>query len=409
MTISNTVEQALAAAGFNSANWVPEHEPYAHILTQTRFAMIALFGNEDIDPEAKFDKTKIKKVPALIKSTPSSSMNPKIDQYTTLPTTFTVNGAVTGLAAGADKTVTLVSTAGIKAYDVHRDKATGSEVIVISVTNTTQYVVRPFTGGVSGDGSDNIANGATLEFVNNAYQDGATFGDGFRSTPAQNSNYMQISIEEYGIGFVEEELKKYPGESNQFMTRRQLARIRHNHGREMRMLFGSSVANTTAVSGATIYGAAGLLGLSTREINAGGSITMDEWNSDIMPLIAQYGSGDYHAMLGSKAGAVWTNLAAELIQTTRQDRVYGNKVKRIETAVENLVLHPTEPMNRRDGEMLFFQPGMLERKYFPKFNSVHLTAVGARNVAKNVNAYMTVETLIPRNQDVICLVKGVLA
>ena len=128
MAITNTVESALAAAGFNSANWVPEHEPYAHIVTQKRFSLIAMIGNEDLDPKAGFSKTKIKKVPGLIRSEPSSSMHPKIAQYIPLPTEFTANGAVTGLAAGANKSVTLDSTAGLQQYDILRDRATGSEV-----------------------------------------------------------------------------------------------------------------------------------------------------------------------------------------------------------------------------------------------------------------------------------------
>lgn len=409
MPISNTVEDALAIAGFNSSSWVPEHEPYAHIITQNRFGFLTLLGNDDLGPKGDFKKTNMIRVPGLITSEASSSMQPKIDQYVELPTLFTVNGAVTGWVAGTAKNITLESTGGLTADGVIRNKATGAEYRVVSVTSSTVVSAKPFGGGAAGDGLDDIADDAEMEYLGKSSVDGKTFGDGVRSTPDQNYNYMNIDPHEYGIGWVEQELKKYPGENNQLDIRRKLARVQCNQGREMRLLFGSRVANALVDSSGTVYSSAGLLGFSTRELDVGGSVTLAEWNSDVMPFITQYGGGDYHAMTGGKALGVWANMAADQIRTKRTDEIYGNKVMRVQTSVEQLVLHGTEPMNRRDGEMLMFQPNMVVRKYFPKFNSTHIENVNAQNTMKKVNLYMTVECIILRNEDVVSLIKGVLS
>jgi hypothetical protein len=409
MVITNTVEGQLALMGFDSGNWVPEHEPYANLITQKRFGFLALLGNTDVSPEAKFDKTNFNEVPGLIGSSPSNSVQPKIDQYLTLPTEFT-NGAsaVTGWVAGTAKNVTLVSTAGIKAYDVLTDRATGSEISVVSVTSSTVVSAKPLAGGVSGNGTDDIAAGATLD-LGSAWVDGATFGDGLRSTPETDYNYMQIQVDEYGEGLFIADNKYYPGQNSRLDVLRDQTRVLHNQKRELRMLFGSRSANTTVNSTGTIFTAAGLTGFSNRAIDAGGSVTLDEWNSEIMPDVTQYGGGDYHAMVGSKATAVWSKLAYGQIRTDPSDMKYGNRVRRVLSDYEEITLHGTDPMDKRPGEMLMFQPKLIQRKHFPKFNSVHLPEIQARNTAKKVNAYATVECIIPRNKDVIVTVEGVLA
>lgn len=409
MAISTTVEAQIALAGFNSSLWVPEHEPYANIISQRRYGFLAMLGNDDISPKANFGKTNIKRVPGLIRSSTSNSMQPKIDQYVETPTLFTANGAVTGWAAGTAQNITLDATGGLTANSVLRNKTTGAEYHVASVTSSTVVSAKPLGGGANGDGLDNIADNAEMEYLGKVYPDGATFGEGVRQTPAQNSNYMTIDVHEYGVGMIENELIKYPGQNNQVENRRKLARIQCNQGRELRMLFGSKVANTDISSTVTHYASAGLLGFSSRELDVGGSLTLAEFNSDVMPFVAQYGGGDFHAMVGGKTLGVWTNLAADNVRTRRTDRMYGNRVSRIETASEEIVLHPTEPMNRRDGEMLFFQPDLIERKYFAKFNSTHVDNIQAQNVMKMAKGYITVECIIPRNEDVISLVTGVLA
>jgi len=407
MTISNTFSNAVALSSDQSSNWVPEHEPLAHIITQASLGFLTLLGNEDIMTDAMFKKTNIKRIPSLIKSVQSNSMNPKVDQYVSLPMEFEANAAATSMTAGSDKSVTFVATGGMKKYDLLKNRTTGAVIIVISITSATVAVIQPFAGGTSTDGSDDIASGQKFDLTGAAYIDGATFGEGHVATPAQNDNYQQFTVDEYGVGILRKQLHLFPGETNQMEVNRLNARIAHNRKRELAFLFGVKAANTVVDTAATIYSMNGLTGLSTREVDAGGSLTMDELNKVIMPDIAQYGTGEFHAMCGNTPLAVFANIAKDFIRTTQQEQTLGNRIERIRTTLADIVLHGTDPMNNRTGEMLFFIPALLERKYLGNLNSVHLSDVSANNVMKDTGAYATCETLIPRNEDVIVTLTGV--
>jgi len=410
MAITNTHSNAVKLAQDNSGLWVPEYEPFANIIDQERFPFLTLLGGEDIDPSGQFGATKKRTVPALIQSEKSSSMEPKIVTHLPIPVKFTVNGAATSLSSGSTKAVTLDATGGLKKYALLRARATGSVVIVDAITSTTVVSVYPFTGGTSGDGSDNIADNETFDLIGYAYPDGASYGDGISTTPATASNYMQFHVNEYGQGILAKEQKRYPGESNTLEIERLEALIQHNRGRENAMVFGKKSENTSVTGYGTVYSQDGLINLSTRTIDAGGSITYDEWESSVMPSVVENGgAGNLHALTGYKPLAVFNNIARDYIQTDRKDTVFGNKVKRLETGVGDLVLHGAQYMDSRDGQMIIFNPSLLKRKYLGNLNTVHMEHVEAQNALKEVHAYLTAETLIPRNEDAIVTVTGVLA
>lgn len=408
MAISNTVENATYLAQNGSAQWVPFHEKGANIVDQSRFGFINLLGGEDIDPKGAYDTTKKRMVPALIKSERTNTMEPKIDTYVTLPVKFKADGAETGLSSGSTAALDLDSTEGLKKYDLLRDRSTGSVVRVDSITSSTIVSVYPHAGGTSGDGSDDIADNADFDVIGSAYPDGSNFGNGLTSTPDQESNYMQFHVTEYGIGKLAEQQHRFPGENNQEATFRMNALIRHNRARENAFIFGKKAANTSVSAEGTVYSMDGLVGLSSRTINAGGAITMDEWNLAIMPEIVKLGgSGDLRAITGYQPLATFGNIARDYIRTSQEDKVFGNLVERIRTSVGDLTLHASQPMDDRNGEIIVFNPQLLKRKYLGELNNIHVESVQTQNAIKKTNAYLTAETLLPRNKDSIVTVTNI--
>lgn len=408
MAISVTVAQAIKAVEDGSSFWVPEHEPFAHIVSQDELGFIALLGVEDLDFKSMMNKSNFKKVPALIPSEKSNSMKPEIEQYIPYATAFKANGAVGVFTAGTAQNLTLDSTAGLKKFDVLKNRRSGASVWVSAVSSATVVSVKGFAGG-SNSGLDAIVDNDDFDLIGSAYNDGATFTTGLNQVPATAYNYMQFHNDEYGQGVLNQQQHQYPGETNQFDTARMLCRLNHNRKRELAFLFGDRVANEDVVSGSTVYAMHGLTGLSSRSFDAGGSLTWDEFTTVIHPEIAKFGGGDFHAMTGNLPLAVLSNLAQEMVRTTPKDMTWGNKVERIRAPLGDVVLHGTRPMNDRVGEMQFFQPQMLKRKYLGALNSVHVKNIGPRNAASTIHGYMTAETLVSRNSEVINEVTNVAA
>ncbi len=407
MTISNTVQGAVALNDDQSGLWVRDQEPFANIISKDKFGFITLFGQDDLAVEQVFGDVKLKTVKPLITSQASKSMKPEIETYLTLPTTFTQNGTTTAGTAGSTSNYTLVSTAGLKKYDLLLNQVTGAVIQVDSITSSTVIAAYPHAAGVTGDGSDAAAAGQKWNLTGSAYPDGATFGEGFNITPSNAYNYMQFMVDEYGEGMIRKELALYPKGDSTLDIIKMDTRINHNRKRELAYLFGERAANTDTNANITIYSMHGLTGFSSAQIDAGGSLTWDEWTLGIHTAVAANGGGNYHSMVGNTPLAVLSGLAQAMIKTTPEDKVYGNKVERIRAPLGDVVLHGTEPMDEREGEMLMFKPELLKRRFLTNLNSIHLETVQAQNVAKHVSAFATAETLIPRNVDHITTVINV--
>ncbi len=413
MAISGTtVENAVSLVNDPEARWVPEYEPFSNIITHEQFGFLALLGDGDQpEVEIQYGNTAMKAPKGLIKSEVVRSMKPKIQDFGVLETAFKANGAVGALTAATNTNLTLDSTAGLKPRDLIENASTGAVYQVMSVTSATVVVVRNHTGGFTAVGTDAIADDDDFDLVGSAFYDGDTFGEGFNQEPVEDYNYIQTQVDEVGHGWLREEIDVYPTKDAGLETDRTLARINHNRKRELAFLFGKRAANTTTVSGSTMYSMHGLKGWSSREYDVGGSLTWDEWVTAVHPAIASKGGGDFHAMSGNLPMAILSVLQRDLIRTTPADKTWGNKVERIAAPLGEIVLHGTQPMNRngRNGEMLLFKPWLLKRRYLGKYNSAFIKDVALRNVMKSVNAYMTSETLMVRNKEHIITVKNVLA
>lgn len=409
MPVIGTVENAVSLVNDPSSRWVPEYEPFANLITQDQFGFLKLLGGDQPSVAIQYGDTKIQAPSGLIASSMVNSMQPKIQDFGVLPTSWTVNGAVLTLTASTNTNVTLDDTSGIKARDLIENPATGAVYHVLSVTSATVIVVRNHTGGATLNGTDAIADDATLISVGSAYSDGDTYGEGFNIEPAEYYNYIQFQVDEVGHGMLREQINTYPKEDNGTEMDRLAARINHNRKRELAFLFGRRAANTTTVLGSTMYSMNGLTGWSSREVDAGGTVTYDEWTTAIHPEICSYGGGEFHGMVGNLPMAVFTNLKQGIVRTTPEDKRFGGQVERIMGPLGDFVLHGTQPMNVSgfSGKILCFQPQLLRRRFLGKLNSVFIKDVANRNVMKTVNAYVTAETLMIRNYNHISTVINV--
>lgn len=400
--LTNSVVNDIALAGSNTGNWVLQKEMGMNIVRPGEFAFLTLLGGKDIIAGGGQNKSSIREVKPLIKTEKVYSLKFEGDVYVSHPTEFTVNGAVTGIVAGTPFNLTLDSTEGLKPDDAIINHTTGDVYKVLSITSST------VVSCVSQSGTTNIADNEVLSFGGSLYRDGQLFNNGLVSTPQNNYNYIQTHVTEYGQGLIEKQIHRYPGEKNQLAVQRSQALIRQNHGRERAAIFGKRAANSSYTAHGTVYSTNGLLGWSSKTVDAGGTVTKDEWNTAVHPLIIQYaGAGTLHSLNNYGPNSVFNSLFEDNVRTSQEDKTYGSNVERVRTACGDIVLHMTDSMRNRTGEMIVFNPKMLTRKVLGELDNVHLEKINQSNKMAESYAYATAEGLWCDNPDSIIKVSNV--
>ncbi len=405
MSIAASFSQAVRKINDASARAVPHVLPERHIFTGYIFPFISQFF-EVTDPTLGPGQQKFKR-PGSIASKPTFQIQPKLYDFGTMPTNFQTTGTAVQSTADTNNTIALAVATGLRPYDMLRNRRTGAQIQVRSVAGLT-VTFRGAFGGLVGGGLDAINAGDKFDFVGNSYPDGATLQSGNTTEPVERSNYLQPHVTETDLGWFAAKRKLYPDEMNGNNTDELTNAIRHNEGRERAFLFGQGGLITIASE--LIHAMNGLESISTLQYDAGGSITMDEWRTVIAPLVFQAGGGIMKKGLsGNTVLSVFDGLLEEKVVLNAPRDEYSMRLKKLDAAAGTVELMGSQPMNEREGEILFYDPDTLTRLYLDGFDTVLFEDMAPNNVLKTTNALITLETLLVHNPDNIFQVTNILA
>lgn len=391
-------------AGSASSLWVPSVLKNRHIFTRDQFKFINLFGSPDIqgDDQGMGNNSVKSAGGGLIRSEVDYSMNPKSYDFNKLPTSFTGTAATSQpTTAGSSFQIAFANVNGMKKYDLLKNRVTKQVASVSSISSLTATLY-PVSGGAAGDGLDAYGATDTWDKVGSAYPDGATVNDGFRQDPAVNQNWMQFHVNEVSKGILADKLKLFPMQDNSFESDRMTAQINHNQARELAMLFGvAPSAGSITIGSEQIYLQNGLEGLSTLSLDVGGNVTWDEMKLVIMPYIQQAGGGDAHLFGGNGVLSSVYGFTEDKLVTSMDEKVFGVETNAVRTPMGKLILHGSQPFQQQEGRAVAFKPENLVRRFLPNLDTVYMKGLANNSVLKDVEAWLTCETLLAQNPDSI--------
>lgn len=404
MSIAASFSQAVRKINDASARAVPHVLPERNVFTQHLFPFVSQFF--DMTPPKLGEGQSKFKTPGMIRSIPTYQIQPKAFAFGTMATSFTATGTAAAATADTNATVTLAAVTGLRPYDFLRNRRTGAQIQVRSVSSLT-LTYRGFAGG-SGGGLDAIAIGDVFDFVGNSYPDGATTQNGNTTEPVERSNYLQAHVTETDLGWFAAKRKLYPDQMNGNDTDELVNAIRHNEGRERAFLFGQG--GLVTIASELIMAMSGLTVLSTLEYDAGGNITMDEFRNTIAPFVFQGGGGGVRkGVTGNTVLSAFDSLMDGKVVYQEPKDEYAIKCRKFDAPAGRIELLGSQPMNEREGEIVFYNPDTLTRLYLEGFDTVLFEGMAPENVLKTSNALITVETILEPNLDNITHVTNVLA
>jgi hypothetical protein len=404
---TGTFSQAVRLANdAQSSRSVPHILQDRHIFTGHLFPFITDFFDVS-EPNLGPGQQKFK-MPGKIRSMVTHQLQPKLFGFGTMPTQFETSGAQPTIAADTDFTIAMVAVTGLRKYGMLRNRRTGAQIQVRSVSSLT-VTARPWAGGTNGDGLDAILAGDKYDFVGYAYPDGATLITGNTAEPVERSNYLQFHVTETDIGMLAERRKLYPDLSNSHGTDELINAIQHNEGRERAFLFGEGKLGTLA--GETLHTMKGLDAWSDVEWDFGGSLTMDEWRMVGAPKVFQSGGGGRKkAVAGNTVLSVWDNLLDGKVMVTNPGLTELNvRLKSVGAAAGIVDFMGSQPMNEREGEFFAYDPDLMTRLHMEGLDMTLMTDLAPNNVLKKTSGYFTCETLLVDDPDNIFKGTNVLA
>jgi hypothetical protein len=405
MSIAATFSQAVRKINDASARAVPHVLPERHMFTQYLFPFIAGFFDVS-DPKLGPGQQKFK-TPGKIASKVTHQIQPKLYDFGTMSTSFATTGTAAQATADTNATIALSAVTGLRPYDLLKNRRTGAVIQVRSVSSLT-VTYRGAFGGSVGGGLDAIESGDKYDFVGNAYPDGATLQTGNTTEPVERSNYLQPHVTETDLGWFAAKRKLFPDEGNGNSTDELANAIRHNEGRERAFLFGTG--GTITIASELIHAMNGLETISTLEYDAGGGLTMDEWRQVIAPLVFTGGGGGMRkGLCGNTVLSVLDALLENKVTLTAPRGEYDMKLQKVGAPAGTVEFMGSQPMNEREGEVIFFDPDLMTRLYLDGFDTVLFEDMAANNVLKTTNALITVETLLVHNPDSIYKVSNILS
>lgn len=404
MSIAASFSQAVRKINDASARAVPHVLPERHIFSQHLFPFTSqLTGGPD--PKLGPGQQKFRG-PGKIKSIPTHQIQPKVFAFGTMPTSFLTTGTAVAATADTNSTVTLASVTGLRPYDLLRNRRTGAQIQVRSVSGLT-LTYRGFAGGAGG-GLDAIAAADSYDFVGNSYPDGATLQNGNTTEPVERSNYLQAHVTETDMGWFAAKRKLYPDQMNGGDTDEMVNAMRHQEGRERAFLFGQG--GLVTIASELIMAMSGLTVLSTLEYDAGGNITMDEFRNTIAPFVFQGGGGGMRkGVAGNTVLGVFDSLMDGKVMFNEPKDEYAIRCRKLGAPAGNVEIMGSQPMNEREGEIVFYNPDTLTHLYLDGFDTVLFEGMAPENVLKTSNALISVETILEPNLDNITHITNVLA
>lgn len=404
MSIAATFSQAVRKINDASARAVPHVLPERHVFSQYLFPFISDLIDVS-DPKLGPGQQKFKS-PGKIKRIPTYHIQPKQYAFGTMPTSFEASGAAAQATADTNATIALTAATGLRPYDFLRNRRTGAQIQVRSVSGTT-VTYRGAFGGTVGGGLDAILAGDKFDFCGNSYPDGATTQNGNTTEPVEYSNYVQAHVTETDLGWFAAKRKLYPDQMNGNDTDEMTNWMRHNEGRERAHLFGTG--GLVTIAGELIHAMNGLDTLSALEYDAGGTITMDEWRTTIAPQVFVGGGGGMRkGVAGNTVLSVFDSIMDGKVMFNAPRDQYSIRLKELESASGTVKLMGSQPMNEREGEIKFYDPDLLTSLYLEGFDTVLFQDMAANNVLKTQNALITVETLLCPDPDTIVSVANIL-
>lgn len=405
MSIAATFSTTVRKINDASARAVPHVLPERHVFSQHLFPMISQFFDVT-DPKLGPGQQKFQ-APGKIRSIPTHHIQPKVFAFGTMPTSFETDGTAVQSTADTNNSILMKAATGLRPYDLLRNRRTGATVQVRSVAGLT-VTFRGFAGGVVGGGLDAIVAGDKYDFTGNAYPDGATLQTGNTTEPVERSNYLQPHVTETDLGWFAEKRKLYPDSMNGNATDELTNFIRHNEGRERAHLFGQG--GLVTIAGELIHAMNGLDTMSDLEYDAGGNITMDEWRTTIAPIVFAGGGGGMRKALGGNTVlSAFDSLMDGKVMFNDSKDEYSIRLKKLDAPAGKVELMGSQPMNEREGQILFYFPDGLTHLYLDGFDTVLFEGMNPGNALKTSNALISVETLLCPNPDEIVSITNVLA
>jgi hypothetical protein len=346
-------------AGQSSERSVRDVLPLGKLIIPGPYAFCNLIAKKGIGEDGK-----IKKVMPSIphKFTPSDA--PELFDYEIQQDQFYLQANVSGCTVGSSVVWGLDAVRGLVAGEVlHKvDQGIQMRITSISGTDVTGTIVVNTSGESTATADTQVAR---IEKLSPANTDGPTVGDGGSREPTKRFNYLQFAISALSVGILRDKIKHYAeGESEGSYFREEKERM-------LKEIFRMKEA--TYVAGQRYEEGSG----STRRLYTGGmewwagntaynnapdgNCSEDAFMDFLEDAFEAGGGSKLHFLCDAAFKRMITKFQTVKKRVTDNSDKYVTNVNEWETPVGDIVLHPSQFMNKpaRRGTAISFFPDNL--------------------------------------------------
>lgn len=406
-----TWANAKKAAGTSDARQVRQVLDMANLITYETYPLLALLGGTEYSMNGEIVSKR--SIAGKIASKSVRGLTPELYDYEIAPSNFRLTADTAGVAEGDSVALNLDKVSGIIVGSILNKVDQNVTLRVTAINSSTQVqakVIKNLSGGTPVILTSD-ANVAYFEKLGTANADAATVGNGSNQEPINRTNNLQFYIEPFTQGILQSKLDLYASGNNDFEKEKMRKMIEVQAQRERNMIAGRKATEGSGES--RILYADGLLGLaeSAYPVAGDGTLTEDEFNRGLMPMIRQGGgSMEVYMLCGTDVVATLTGFSRSKIQTKSGDDKYSSVVRTLETTsgIVHLIPHAMFDQAARRGTAIAFQPNYLTRCYLEGLDMQVQTGLNLGNELVDRAAIMACECLLASNPKSITVISNIL-
>ena len=406
-TPTNSWANAAKLAGRSDARQIRDVGDKLNLITGDRYSFLRLLGGSGMVDGKKITKQ------GLISSRAVKSLTPELYDWEAAPHQFRLTAnASAAMDAGDSANLTLDTTAGIEVGDIINKVDQQAQARVTAVTSNTVIAV---TCIYSASGSITWTLDANIKYIEklgSAQSDGHQVGTGTNREPTNRTNNLQFHVHAFSQGLLQRNLSLYSSGGNDGKQERKRLIMDMQRSREMTMLFGRlSDTGSGSTRVLTANGLEGLAGTVFNNAAAGGELVWSDFANLLMEA-ARSGGGSNEVMgiCGTKVLNALSSYSQSQKRVTDSSKEYRANTTVLETPGGTLTLLGSEAMNSdaRAGQMITFQPDLLERCYLQNVDMQVISGKSLGNELADREALVVCETLLASNPKAITLHTNIL-
>lgn len=328
------------------------------------------------------DDGKIKKLMPSITSKEVFSDSPELWDYEVQQEQFYLQANVGGCTVGASVTWSLDAVRGLQATEaLHKvDQGIIMRITSILGNDVTGTIVANTSGEATATADTQVAR---IEKHASANVDGATVGDGVNREPTKRFNYIQFMIASLSVGILRDRIKHYAeGEGQGSYFREEKERMLKDYYRmlEATYIAGQRYEEGSGASRRLWTGGLEWWAGNTAFNNAPDGLCSEDAFMDFLEDAFEAGGGSkLHFLCDAAFKRMVTKFQTVKKRVTDNSDKYVTNVNEWETPVGDIVLHPSQFMNkpaRRGSAISFFPDNLVDHN----LRGLGLTWMGDLNI-----------------------------